>query len=205
MVTNCCITRTVQSEECLYTWACSNIRAFLGGPVVKNLPATTGDVGSIPGSRRSPGEGNGNPFQYSCLGNPTDKRSLLDYSPWACKRGGHDLATEQQHSNVNLYTHLRTIHRSCTVSVREWAAPQSISTTTASRRNQYAKCRACSPSHSVGSGPAVTERPGGTGQLSLTLGKSIFNLSRPLWPQTSDHGLVWGPGTKAEQLEQQRP
>ena len=83
--------------------------------MIKNLPATTGDVGLIPGSRRSPGEGNGNPFQYSCLGNPTDKRSLLDYSPWVCKRVGHDLATEQ-HSNVNLYTHLCIIHRSCTVS-----------------------------------------------------------------------------------------
>ena len=37
---------------------------------VKNLPATAGDEGSIPGSRRSPGEGNGDPLQYSCLGNP---------------------------------------------------------------------------------------------------------------------------------------
>ena len=44
----------------------------IGGPVVKNPPANagdTGDVGSIPGLGRSPGEGNGNPFQYSCLGN----------------------------------------------------------------------------------------------------------------------------------------
>ena len=38
--------------------------------VVKNLPANAGDAGSIPGSGGSPGEGNGNPFQYSCLGNP---------------------------------------------------------------------------------------------------------------------------------------
>ena len=41
--------------------------------VVKNSPANagdTGDVGSIPGSGRSPGEGNGNPLQYSCLENP---------------------------------------------------------------------------------------------------------------------------------------
>ena len=37
------------------------------------LPASAGDVGSIPGSGRSPGEGNGNPFQYSCLGNPIDR------------------------------------------------------------------------------------------------------------------------------------
>ena len=41
--------------------------------MVKNPPANAGDVrdaGSIPGSGRSPGEGNGNPLQYSCLGNP---------------------------------------------------------------------------------------------------------------------------------------
>ena len=38
--------------------------------MVKNLPFNAGDTGSIPGSGRSPGEGNGNPLQYSCLGNP---------------------------------------------------------------------------------------------------------------------------------------
>ena len=45
-------------------------------PVVKNPPANAGDaedLGSIPGWGRSPGEGNGNPFQYSCLGNPKDR------------------------------------------------------------------------------------------------------------------------------------
>ena len=44
--------------------------------MVKNLPANAGDVrdmGSIPGSGRSPGEGNGNPLQYSCLENATDR------------------------------------------------------------------------------------------------------------------------------------
>ena len=44
--------------------------------VVKNLPANAenaGDVSSIPGSGRSPGEGNGNPPQYSCLGNSMDR------------------------------------------------------------------------------------------------------------------------------------
>ena len=40
--------------------------------VVKNLPADTEDMGSIPGSGRSPGRGNGNPLQYSCLENPMD-------------------------------------------------------------------------------------------------------------------------------------
>ena len=41
--------------------------------MVKNLPANAGDSGSVPGSGRSPGEGNGNPLQYSCLGNPMDR------------------------------------------------------------------------------------------------------------------------------------
>ena len=46
---------------------------FPGGSVVKNLPANSGDVGSVPGLERSPGEGNGNMLQYSCLGNPKDR------------------------------------------------------------------------------------------------------------------------------------
>ena len=41
--------------------------------MVENPPANTGNAGSIPGSRRSPGEGNGNPLQYSCLENPMDR------------------------------------------------------------------------------------------------------------------------------------
>ena len=46
---------------------------FPGGSVVKNPPASARDVGSIPGSGRSPGEGNGNPLQYSYLENPMDR------------------------------------------------------------------------------------------------------------------------------------
>ena len=47
--------------------------------VVKNPPANTGDMrdpGSIPGSGRSPGGGQGNPLQYSCLKNPMDREAL---------------------------------------------------------------------------------------------------------------------------------
>ena len=47
--------------------------------VVKNPPANAGDIrdtGSMPGSGRSPGEGNGNPLQYSCLKNPTDSVAM---------------------------------------------------------------------------------------------------------------------------------
>ena len=46
---------------------------FPGGSVVKHLPASTGDVGLIPGLGRSPAAGNGNRLLYSCLGNPMDR------------------------------------------------------------------------------------------------------------------------------------
>ena len=45
---------------------------FPGGSEVKASAANAGDPGSVPGSGRSPGEGNGNPLQYSCLENPID-------------------------------------------------------------------------------------------------------------------------------------
>ena len=48
-----------------------------------------GDLGLILGSGRSPGGGNDNPLQYSCLGNPMDRRSLVGYSPWESQRVGH--------------------------------------------------------------------------------------------------------------------
>ena len=53
-------------------WA-SATWGFPGGSVVKNLPSNAGDAGSIPGSGRSPGEGNSNLLQYSWLGNPMDR------------------------------------------------------------------------------------------------------------------------------------
>ena len=44
--------------------------------MLKSLPANVGNMSSIPESGKSPGERNGNPFQYSCLGNPMDERVL---------------------------------------------------------------------------------------------------------------------------------
>jgi len=49
------------------------VSVFPSGSAVKNLPANAGDAGSILGSGRSPREENGNPLQYSCLGNPMDR------------------------------------------------------------------------------------------------------------------------------------
>ena len=49
---------------------------FPVGSVVKNPPTNAGNMGLIPGSERAPGEGNGNPLQYSCLENLMDRGAL---------------------------------------------------------------------------------------------------------------------------------
>ena len=49
------------------------LMGFPGGSMVKNPPANAGDMGAIPGSGRSPGVGNGNPLQDSCLENSMDR------------------------------------------------------------------------------------------------------------------------------------
>ena len=58
---------------------------FPGGSVAKNKPANTGDVGPIPGSGRSPGEGSGKPHQYCCLENSTDNGTWWAKSAAAAK------------------------------------------------------------------------------------------------------------------------
>ena len=60
-------------------------RGFLGSSNGKESACCAGDLGSIPGSGRSPREENGNPFQYSCPENPHWQRSLIGYSPWGLK------------------------------------------------------------------------------------------------------------------------
>ena len=60
-------------------------RGFPGSSNGKESACNVGDLGSIPGLGRSPGEGNGNPLQYSCLGNLMDRGAWWGYSPWGCK------------------------------------------------------------------------------------------------------------------------
>ena len=71
-------------------------KGFPGGSVVKNPPANAGDADPIPGSGRSPGEGNGNPLQYSCLGNPMDREAWWATVHGVAKESDHNLATKQQ-------------------------------------------------------------------------------------------------------------
>ena len=77
---------------------------FPGGSDSKVSARNVGDLGSIPGSGRCPGEGNGSPFQYSCLENPMDLRSLVTcslvgYSPWGRKESD---TTEHLHFHFSL-------------------------------------------------------------------------------------------------------
>ena len=67
---------------------------FPSGTVVKNPPANAGDEGSIPGSGRSPGGGNGNPKQYSCLKISMDRGARQATSLWGLQRVRHNRATE---------------------------------------------------------------------------------------------------------------
>ena len=75
--------------------------------VVKNQPANAGDaidVGSIPGSGRSPGEGSGNPHQYSCLENPMDRGVWqATYISW-----GHTELDTTKHTHIHTHTHTQT-------------------------------------------------------------------------------------------------
>ena len=65
--------------------------------MVKKLPANAGDVGLNPGSERSPGEGNGNPLQSSCLRNPMD-RGAWRATVYGGGRVGHNLVTKKQNN-----------------------------------------------------------------------------------------------------------
>ena len=75
--------------------------------MVKNPPVNAGDTGSIPGLGRSPGEGNGNPLQYSCMGHSMKRGTQQATVHGVAKRVGQDLATNQQQQYT--LTHLKDV------------------------------------------------------------------------------------------------
>ena len=83
---------------------------FPGGAVVKNPPPSVGDAGLIPGSGRSPEEGNGNPLQYSCLVKPMDRGAWRSIGNGVTK----ELDTTYQLNNNNkCWMHCYSIAHSC--------------------------------------------------------------------------------------------
>ena len=67
--------------------------------VGKESAFNVGEPGSIPGSGRSPGEGNGSPLQYSCLENPMD-RGAWQATVHGVSRVGHDLVTKERKKEI---------------------------------------------------------------------------------------------------------
>ena len=71
------------------------LQGFPVGSVVMNLPANAGDAYLISGSGRSPGGGNCNLLEDSCLENLMDRGGAWSHNPWDRKRDRHDLAAKQ--------------------------------------------------------------------------------------------------------------
>ena len=96
--------------------------------MVKNPPANTGDarhVGLIPGSGRSPGEGNGNALQYSCLGNPWTEEPGGLQSPGSCGAAESGRTEHSSiHANTRVFAAVGNAHAHCQMlsSVRLFAS-----------------------------------------------------------------------------------
>ena len=74
--------------------------------MVKNPPASVGDMGSIPGLGRSPGEGNGNPLQYSCLGNPMGGGACWVYSSGVCEESDMTYLLNNSNNYIFIYIYI---------------------------------------------------------------------------------------------------
>ena len=85
-----CVCVTMHCICCRSLYSAFGLARWLSG---KESTCNAGDAGSIPGSGKTSGEGNGNPLQYSCLGNTMDEET--GGQSMGVKRIGHDLATKQ--------------------------------------------------------------------------------------------------------------
>ena len=104
-------------------------KGFPGGSVVKNPPANAGDLGSIPGSGRSPGEGNGNPFPHSCSGKSHGQRRLVG----CCPQGYKELEATEQLNNNKRQAKQRCITRASPLTGYSGSSSQKL----CSRRGQF--------------------------------------------------------------------
>ena len=116
---------TTQIVDQIWSMGSSSLTCFkyltsLVAQIVKNSACNARDMGSIPGSGRSPGEGNGYSVQYSCLENSMDRGQslglqsvrLTDYSPWGCKVSDTTewlTLTFQNRSRINFFFIILTL------------------------------------------------------------------------------------------------
>ena len=84
------LNRTGPAGESLSSQFALTLVFFLGGSEGKESACKAGDLGSIPGSERAPGEGNGNPLQYSCLENPMDREASCRLQSMGSQRVRHN-------------------------------------------------------------------------------------------------------------------
>ena len=116
------------------------VSSFPRCTVVKNLPADAGDTrdaGSILGSGRSPGVGNGNPLQLFLPGKSHGQRSLENYSSWNQKRVRHNWVTV--HTHTHTHTHHTAPHTNvpCSSGVR-WRIESVLNSATTWQREAVA-------------------------------------------------------------------
>ena len=107
-------------------WCLHHKGRLPGDSVVKNSPANAGDTGWIPSPGRSPGEGNGNPLQYSCPKNPID-RGIWQATAMGSQRVRYNLVTEQQQRDKGQHTPLRSTQSCRPTANHESKSSQKIS------------------------------------------------------------------------------
>ena len=100
------------SQRVWHDWVTFTFLGFPDGSDSKVSACNVGDPDLIPGSGRSPGEGNGNPLQYCCLENPMEGRSLVGYSPWVRKESD---MTERLHFHFIYWRSISNIN--CTIEI----------------------------------------------------------------------------------------
>ena len=111
----------VYAHICIYIFiqTYTHLWGFPDGSVGKESACNAGDLGSIPRLGRSPGKGNGNPFQYSSLWNPMERgawRAIVH----GVARVGHDLDTKPLQPCAHIINYLITLHRNCSMTSKEF-------------------------------------------------------------------------------------